>query len=51
MQHQAQKHKMFARSLLTEGEHKPNAQEALLMSTTFIGRNAAGYTHVLKRRC
>lgn len=40
---------MFARSLLTEEEHKPNAQETHLMSATSIGGNAAGYTHVLKK--
>lgn len=38
------------RACLTEGEHKPNVQEAHLMSATFIGGNAAGYTRVLKTR-
>lgn len=47
IQHQAQKHEMFARSLLTEEEHKPNAQEAHLMSVTFIGGMLQD-THMLR---
>lgn len=40
----------FLRACLTEGEHKPNVQEAHLTSATSIGGNAAGYTRMLKTR-